>query len=101
MNVSCVYCYVICFVVKISVHLCVLVSLQKKENCAFYQIFWFDFWKFRNVCARYDPGGHLLLLGRPSFVLFVVILMLNVDCFITKMETECAYVSIDVLKFEF
>jgi hypothetical protein len=81
--------------------LCVLISLQMSENCAKFQIFGLKFWKFRNVCVRYDPGGHLLLLGRPSFVLFVVILLLNVDCFISKMETECAYVSIDVLKFEF
>ncbi len=73
MNVSCVYYIVICFVLKISVYLCVLVSLQMSENCAIFQIFWCDYSKFRNVCVRYDPGGHLLLLGRPSFVLFVAI----------------------------
>ncbi len=70
-KVSSVYCNLICFTMKISVYLCVFVSLQTRENCAFYQIFGMMFSKFRNVCVRYDPGGHLLLLGRPSFILCV------------------------------
>jgi hypothetical protein len=59
-------------------------SLQMSENCAIFQFFWIAFSKFRNVCVRYDPGGYLLLLGHPSFKLFVVILMLNVDCLLQK-----------------
>ncbi len=39
---------------------------------------------------------------RPPFLYVICRLLLsNVDCFITKMESECAYVSINVLKFEF
>ncbi len=85
-----------------SVFICVFWFHYKGVKIAHYlNLLLMFFSKFRNVCIRYDPGGHLLLLGRPSFVLFVVILMLNVDCLVIKIEWKCTHVSIFVVCFQF
>jgi hypothetical protein len=48
-----------------------LLSVWVRENAKFQNFIWLRI--FDCVFSRYDPGGHLLLLGHSSFVLYVVI----------------------------
>jgi hypothetical protein len=95
---------------------CVLFDLFCSENQCLFVCFGFNTneWKLRNIsnllvcffeiskclCKIWPRWSFTII--RPPF-LYVVCRCFNVGCwlFITKMESECAYVSIDVLKFEF
>ena len=93
MNVSCVYCYLICFVFKISVYLCVLVSFQTSENYPFFisLIRYFA----QSVSLRLFLCLSGIIIIRPPFLCVVGrLLMLIIDCFNTEMDKERAYVSI-------